>query len=479
MIQSILDTDLYKLTMQQAVLEQYPNAIAEYRFTNRGEHRFSELFGARLSVLLAAMEKLALSKDEKTFLSELGFFKPQYLEYLQNYRFDSQQVSISMAQPKKTPRLLVVEMGYPEELIEFDTWDEADKYEMAFSDGTNYECSGRHCVALEAALSDKDWYDNEYKVDYMPEFEVFKKRTESFLSRKDALSTGEEGDSRLEIVIRGPWHQTILWEVPLMALISELYFRPTLEGFPKVDLTAVTALAQTKGMRLVECSPTQAGCAFADFGTRRRRSFAVHNAVIEGLKDACIGTSNVYLAMKHGLKPIGTMAHEWIMGISALESLRHANRFALRKWKEVYKANLGIALTDTFGTPVFWDDFDLELAKVYDGIRHDSGDPIEFAKAASSHYEKLGINPESKTIIFSDGLTVDKAREIRKKLPNMRIAFGIGTHLTNDFKEPALNMVIKLRSIDGIPVIKLSDEPGKETGDNQAVEVAKWTFNKG
>jgi len=191
------------------------------------------------------------------------------------------------------------------------------------------------------------------------------------------------------------------------------------------------------------------------------------------------------MALRHSkkglgeVKPIGTMAHEWIMGVSALEGLRHANRFALHKWKDVYKADLGIALTDTFGSDAFWEDFDLELAKVYDGVRHDSGDPLIFGEMAIKHYESLGIDPKSKTIVFSDGLNVDKALEIQKFFEGrIKTSYGIGTHFTNDFETPALSMVIKLRSIDGIPVVKLSDESGKETGDERALEIANWTFGR-
>ena len=277
-------------------------------------------------------------------------------------------------------------------------------------------------------------------------------------------------NGNLALNISGPWIETILWEVPLMAMISQIYFEESEDGLSNAHTNALE-----KARRLDH------KCHFADFGTRRRRSLAVHRNVVSSLMaaDTFTGTSNVMLAKEFGLRPIGTMAHEWIMGVSALESLRHANRYALRKWKEVYKGDLGIALTDTFGSTAFWKDFDRELAKVYDGVRHDSGDPIEFGHAAIAHYESHGIEPSGKKIIFSDGLNVKKALKIAEAFADVVTPFfGIGTHFTNDFASPALNMVIKLRTVNDIPVVKLSDEPGKETGQEDAVQVAKWTFGR-
>jgi nicotinate phosphoribosyltransferase len=230
------------------------------------------------------------------------------------------------------------------------------------------------------------------------------------------------------------------------------------------------------------------GTKFADFGTRRRRSYEVHDLVIAGLKSAkdafgnngLVGTSNVHFAMKHGLRPIGTMAHEWIMGVSALESLRHANRYAMRNWAKVYGGSLGIALPDTFGSNAFFEDFDGHLARLFDGVRHDSGDPAVFAEKAIAHYEKLRIDPRHKVVVFTDGLTPELALKLDEHY-SMRIgvSFGIGTNFTNDFPgSKPLNMVIKLARIDNIPVVKLSDEPGKAIGDADAMRVAKWTFSR-
>jgi nicotinate phosphoribosyltransferase len=173
------------------------------------------------------------------------------------------------------------------------------------------------------------------------------------------------------------------------------------------------------------------------------------------------------------------MAHEWIMAHMYLDSIRHCNRAALLAWQEVFKGSLGIALTDTIGSPAFFADFDKCLARSYDGIRQDSGDPFEFADRAIKHYESVGIDPASKTIIFSDSLNVEKAIAIKEYCGDrIKCAFGIGTNLSNDYpNSPALNIVIKLWSINGVPVVKLSDSPGKTMGDPEAVKVTNWIVN--
>jgi len=289
-------------------------------------------------------------------------------------------------------------------------------------------------------------------------------------------------DNDLVVNISGVWASTILWEVPLMAMISELYFKVMdIEWSGDIDVVMAkqSILADKKRARLAN-----ADCYYADFGTRRRRSLEIQENFVRvqsmSQNPHFVGTSNVYLAMKYGVKPIGTFAHEWIMGNSVLEGLRNSNYFAMQNWKRVYCADLGIALTDTYGTEAFFKNFTLELAKVYDGVRHDSGDPLEFTDKVIAHYKKLNIDPMSKTVVFSDGLTVDKAIEIAMYCRGkIKFSFGIGTHFSNDGFEnsPALNMVIKLWSIEGVCVVKLSDVLGKVMGDADAVAVAQWTFS--
>ncbi len=289
-------------------------------------------------------------------------------------------------------------------------------------------------------------------------------------------------DGDLDITITGPWHQTILWEVPLMAVISELYFKHCDTDWTYNEMD-VQFKAEQKAHAL-----GSAGCVFADFGTRRRRSYDVQKAVVGTMKDYrnfFAGTSNVHFAHMFGIRPIGTMAHELIMGVSALDGLRHANRFALEKWASFYKGNLAVALTDTFGTEAFFEDFNLSLARQYD-VRHDSGSPTDFADRVICAYKQHGINPATKVIVFSDGLNVEEAIKIAKHCEGkIRCSFGIGTNFTNDFTKKdglttskALNMVIKLATVDDIPVVKISDSPTKAIGDKDALRIAMWTFFK-
>lgn len=302
-----------------------------------------------------------------------------------------------------------------------------------------------------------------------------------FKYHPECVHTSLDDDGQLHMKIVGDWDHTILFEVPLLALISEVYFE-----FCDTDwgIEGQHYLANNKASRLSEN-----GLKWADFGTRRRRSTISQAIVVKAMAQSSgfVGTSNVLQAFLNDTKLVGTMAHEWIMGTSAMCGLRHANRYALENWANVYGADLGIALTDTFGTSAFFEDFDMKLAKIFDGVRHDSGDPFVFVDRVIDHYEKLRIDSTTKTIVFSDGLDVDKAISISKYCRNkIRCSFGIGTHFTNDFvnssgnKSKPMNIVIKLRKCNGTEVVKISDEPGKATGDRDATRVAMWTFfNKG
>ncbi len=396
MIKSILDNDLYKFTMQLAVLELFPKAEAEYRFINRGNQRFSTEFVDKLRRTIdEEISRLTLTDEEYLWLSEhCPYLKPMYLEYLKNFRFKPDEVKVCLTEEK-----------------------------------------------------------------------------------------------RLDIRIKGPWHSTILWEIVLMAVVSELYFT-TLEkdwkGNSKNGCISESVLA-AYGEKIFEMGKDleKNNCFFAEFGTRRRRCFELHDHIMKKLVQikALTGTSNVYFAKKYGLKAIGTVGHEWIMGTSALVGLRYANRFAFENWVEVYNGDLGIALTDTFGSEAFFKDMDLKLSKIYDGFRHDSGDPYSFVDKVIEHYRKIGIDPMKKVIVFSDALDVDTAIRLKKYCEGkINCSFGIGTSLTNNsnfFRQsPPLNIVIKLHSINGIPVVKLSDSPEKETGEKDALRVANYIFGR-
>jgi nicotinate phosphoribosyltransferase len=279
----------------------------------------------------------------------------------------------------------------------------------------------------------------------------------------------------LALSITGYWYRTILWEVPLLALISELYFQMTGKAI------------SSRSERLK--NNTEKGIKFyknevkvADFGTRRRYSYANHLEVVQDLLSVCsnrtsfmVGTSNVHIAMATGIPPIGTHAHEWISGIAALKGYSYANKNMMDDWVKVYQGELGIALTDTFGLDAFLKDFNTFYAKLFDGVRHDSGDPFEFAEKITNHYKLLNIDPISKTIVFSDGLNSDLALELKNycKVLGIKCSFGIGTNFTNDVGIKALNIVIKMVAINDRHVVKLSDVKDKQTGDLETIALVK------
>ena len=281
----------------------------------------------------------------------------------------------------------------------------------------------------------------------------------------------------LEVTVEGQWYRTILWEVPLLALISELHYE--MNQMERDSNQIVIQNTFQKAEKL-----NKLGVNFAEFGTRRRHSYKVQDLVVDSLvKDnksgKFIGSSNVHFAMKYSIKPIGTHAHEWFMFHAAEYGFKMANELALEHWVDVYRGDLGVALSDTYTTDVFFQQFDKKFAKLFDGVRHDSGDPIEFANKTIAHYEKNGINPLFKYIIFSDGLNLEKVEEITNACKGrIGISFGIGTNLTNDVGLKPMNIVMKLIGVqanngDWIPTVKLSDEHGKYTGDPKMIELAK------
>ena len=365
-VQSILDTDFYVLTMCNAALELCPDKWAEYMFVDRNNLVYDDYFLKRVKTAIRDMSLLNLRNDEFDFLKAgAPFLSRGFLEFLRNLRLNPDEV---------TPSL--------------------------------------------------------------------------------------DSEGHLKISIKGPLINTIWWEVPLMATISELYFENSFgkewyyEGQEKLAIRKAEILSK-------------AGCKWADFGTRRRRSYHTQALVVKEMSsfDGFVGTSNPYLAMKYDTGFIGTQAHQWIQIWSALAGMRHANRFAMENWVKVFRGDLGIALTDTFGTDAFLNDFELMYAKLFDGVRHDSGNPFLFADRMAIHYTSLGIPLNTKTLVFSDGLDVDKAIAIQTHCDKLGIncSFGIGTSFTNDFEGDVkpLNIVIKLVRLDGVPVIKLSDVPTK------------------
>ncbi|MEA2119032.1 nicotinate phosphoribosyltransferase [Halovibrio sp. HP20-50] len=385
-ITSLLDTDWYKITMMQGVHHRYPNASVAWEFRCRN----SEDLAPYISEIREQIDRLAtlkLSADESAYLSSFPYLTPDFIRFLELFRFRPEYVDVFME--------------------------------------------------------------------------------------------GQE----LCIVIDGPWTHSILFEIVILAIISEVRNRVL---YPEVTIEeAVSQLRHKLATLRQHYTPDQlAGFNLADFGTRRRLSQPVQEAIITILSQEFpgnfVGTSNVDIARRNGLAPMGTMAHEWVMAHQQLGSrLVDSQRAALEAWVQEYRGHLGIALTDTITLDAFLHDFDLYFAKLFDGLRHDSGDPMLFAEKCIRHYEALGIDPHSKTLIFSDALTFDKAMEIKTALEGrVKTSFGIGTSLTCDVPGlKPMNMVIKMVSCNGQPVAKISDEPGKTTSRDQSfVKYLKKVF---
>jgi nicotinate phosphoribosyltransferase len=284
--------------------------------------------------------------------------------------------------------------------------------------------------------------------------------------------TQEGGD--IKISIEGLWYRTVLWEVPVLSMISELYY--LMNG---TEPREVEERARGKAIQLRDIQ-----AEYSDFGTRRRFSLDVHDRVIGTLKKHSggffKGTSNVYLAMKHNLIPLGTHPHEWFMFHAAQYGYWSANPKALDAWVEVYKGDLGTALSDTYTTSIFFSGFSTLHARLFDGIRHDSGDPLAFTDRAIEFYRMKHIEPVTKTIVFSDALNIGKIEKIKSHVAGrIHDVYGIGTYLSNDTGTSPLNIVIKMSEAKIShgehfhPAIKLSDDPGKYTGDPDEINLCK------
>jgi len=300
----------------------------------------------------------------------------------------------------------------------------------------------------------------------------------NFQLNPDHVDIYIDDDKKLAIKIKGNWFQTVLFEVPILAIVNEIYFTHHSKGTWKyIDIGQERLQEKIRLVRRYEeiqnaTSRMQTGYAprfkFADFGTRRRFGKEWHKAVVGQCKheipDNFIGTSNVALAKEYNLKPIGTMSHQWIMAGQGLDHVKLANsqKHMLDVWAREYRGDLGIALSDTVGFDAFLRDFDLYFAKLYDGCRHDSGDPFQWCEKLIAHYKKLKINPMTKSAVFSDGLTFPLALELCEKFyGKINTSFGIGTNLTNDCGLDPLQIVIKVVRVNGQPVAKISDSKGK------------------
>lgn len=303
------------------------------------------------------------------------------------------------------------------------------------------------------------------KSDFVDFLGLFQLNTKYITVEKDPA-----GSAGISIVVKGPWLHTILFEIPVLAIVNEIYFRNTQ---PKPDLAEGRRRLRSK-VALIRTDPEMAGVRIADYGTRRRFSRQwqeeVLSVLMEDLRENLAGTSNVMYAQKLGLTPLGTMAHEYLQACQALgPRLRDSQTFGFEMWAKEYRGDLGIALSDVYGFAAFLRDYDMYFCKLFDGARHDSGDPIAWGEQLIEHHRKNRVDPRTKTMVFSDSLDFPRVVELYKRFKDRAlIAFGVGTNLTNDLGYTPLQIVIKMVRCNGQPVAKLSDSPEKNMCDDPA-----------
>ncbi|AEG93821.1 nicotinate phosphoribosyltransferase [Ramlibacter tataouinensis] len=371
-ITSLLDNDLYKFTMWQALLHRHPQTVAEYEFVcrNQPDYPLAGLLD-EVDAQLDHLCTLRFREDELDYLCRLRFIKPDFVDFLRLFQFQR-------------------------------------RFIRAWAEG-----------------------------------------------------------GQLRIRAAGPQVHVMDFEIHVLATVNELYFR-RFDQQRALRTGRERLRAKIETLRQALRAPPRAHpLEIFDFGVRRRFSGAWQREVVATLHGAVPqvfkGTSNVLLAKELGLVPIGTMAHEYLQTFQALGvRLRDFQRAALEDWVQEYRGDLGIALTDVVGMDAFLSDFDLYFAKLFDGLRQDSGDPIEWGEKAIAHYQKLRIDPRTKRLVFSDALDIAKALRIHDAFADRApTGFGIGTHFTNDVGHTPINIVMKLVSANGQPVAKISDTPGK------------------
>jgi len=370
-IQSLLDTDLYKFTMQQVVFHRFPAATAEYLFASRSPGIDFGAIADEIRAEVDALCTLRLAPSEIAYLRTIPYFRGDYIDQMQSLTLSPDAVTITT-------------------------------------------------------------------------------------------------EPHFEMRIRGNWYQTILFEVPLLAIVNEVYCRHNYPPTPERRAEGERRLAQKCRMIRQSDVPIH----LSEFGTRRRYSRDWQTIVIDTLAaeipGSLQGTSNVSDARRLGITPVGTMGHEYLQAFQVLAPLAQSQRNGLQTWLEEFHGALGIALSDVIGIDAFLADFDLTLAKAYDGVRQDSGDPIAWGDRLIEHYRAQGIDPRTKVAVFTDSLTIARAQEIARYFAKrIRTSFGIGTHLTNDFDFDAPQIVIKMVRCNGRPVAKLSDSPGKSISDDE------------
>lgn len=279
---------------------------------------------------------------------------------------------------------------------------------------------------------------------------------------REYVSTGLSKEGVLSVEVHGPLFSAMQFEIYLLEIINEVYFRMKYD-YEKLREQAKVRLDQ----KIADFNSGKYTFRFAEFGCRRRLSREWQDVVVRRLATEtknCVGTSNVYLAMKHHLIPIGTYAHEFVQMYQGIDSipLAYTNHYAMADWYDEYKGDNGTALTDTITTDLFLMDFNRSMVNNYTGVRHDSGDPIEWGEKIIRHYESYGVDARTKSLLFSDSLDFDRAQKLYDTFKDRaKVSFGIGTYCTNDTGVEPLNIVIKLQYVNGRPVAKLSDTPGK------------------
>ena len=354
-----------------------------------------------------------------------------------------------------------------------------DRNNTVYPEGFADELRRQILMLENVVITDSEIAFMQRRCRYIPDwFYVFLK---GFRYDHSMVSVSQDSEGHLAVSFEGPWSHTILLEVKVLAIISELYYIMTRQA-EAIDMRDHYIRSVEKGRRLVD-----AGCVFSDFGTRRRASFAAQDTLVRAMKDACnsasgsgrfIGTSNVYFAMKYDLTPVGTMAHELICAIAGMYGPLMANNIAMKVWSQTYRGALGTFLYDTYGWRIFSLNFSEDYANMFKGLRVDSGDNFRQLDLIVEKYRSLNIDPAGKQIVFSNGLDVESAIEINRYAAGRCIpSFGIGTHFTNDF--PGLrpmNIVIKLTDVkitESWPfyssTCKLSEDHGKYSGDPDTV----------
>jgi nicotinate phosphoribosyltransferase len=375
-IKSLLDTDLYKFTMMQVVLHQFPAAQVEYRYKCRNTGMDLRPYLDEIRAEIHDLCQLRFSEAELAYLGSLRFIKSDFIDFLGLFHL-----------PEK-------------------------------------------CITVSEG----------------------------------------EGDGEIAISVKGSWLHTILFEIPVLAIVNEVYFRKTCQA-PNWE---EGRLRLQNKMKLVLEANDLSEFRVAEYGTRRRFSQIWHEEVVTTMKaqmgEHFAGTSNVWLAMRHGVLPLGTMAHEYLQACQALgPRLRDSQVYAFEVWAKEYRGDLGIALSDVYGMSAFLRDFDMYFCKLFDGARHDSGDPFEWGERMIAHYESNRVDPRAKTLIFSDALTFPLAIELTRRFAGRcKTAFGIGTNLTNDLGYEPLQVVMKMIRCNGQPVAKVSDAPEKTMCDDKA-----------